>query len=1639
MADRINDLMYSLRQQESTDNYQKPDEAGSGCWGGYQFCQDTWDSYANKAGLSDYVGIRPDQAPPEVQDAVTRAELEENLQRYNGDERYAVLAHYGGQGAADKAYANQSIPDTPETYNGKEYPSQNQYVSDILDGANGRPIDWNMPEQDGMEDTGLANTNSSLASAVRAFGSYVHSTDGVDMQISGGWRSAENNAAVNGAENSNHLSGNAVDIVIPDDTPEDVRQNIINTAIAWGFNSDGEDMYHDKGTGYHLHLTLPTGQLSPQGANWTGVATAGYSPETVQFPYNDAVSEIDYQDMYNKRPFGDKLSDTFYNMWYDNGVIGAARNALINASLQSQSGWRPSDTDMDLLNKIFKDNEVAKQAILANATSQDAFNTWVAIKQDDLARQQRAEMTSFGLHSVLGGLAGMIADPLNLIPFYGDGALVAKATTGLGIKALAEIGENRLFKIAGSALEMGTVNMLDSYQAQINGTRQANPAESFALGALGAAGLSALRHFVFTGGQKTKAIEDLANKYGQTLDKSAMEAMNVGDPGVVRLDAKLRGESTFRPQQTINPEAVTAVPASETESVLRKMMGVSEEPSLKMQRAQALSDKWFGTLDPNSPASTLLGQSASGILRKLGLAVDVSIRDVLQNIADNPQNTSLIQKTASKYLKQSITEDSLNRLVNKYSTRQTEDYTGKVLQALSDGPGSQSWKQVKRLTGINADDDLRDSLKQVLYRKTGVIYAEDGSKVIVNGLPNTEGAPMYDAMVRPEIFTDAEHLNPLGTTDEAPKVTSGIASTAQVRQESQVFKSKIMQYIGQKAQSTKYYGNTYGHMTNSPSNTLRDFGRRFLTDTRLNPERLPEGGLDFSQRKSILFRSMQNHLAEGMRDGFSPWFTQNMKLGLSAAKDEFGRQVEQAYDEIYKHNIKPTTQNPYILKMVEHLHDLRQEIQSEMKRAGLLQNTVEDTGLWRKVDADKLSDLIRSHGGQEGLIKDLAAYGRTFANREKYEEMFNKIAPEERVDTLDDFIKRETQNWAYGIVDRGLSDTKLSHTDLNKADKMEEWLRRAPIDTRGVMKMSDGMNFSFDHNLRDLDVYKTARNVIDRTSASVALRDVGINDMHTYFNDLRATVQRELQEAVDVRRMKPSAMRDAMEELDWTISHSIGRPFGNFNTRDQMSKFSRLMTKQSYAMNGYNMGLNQISENFNALGITGTRAITNMIPGLRRVLRSFTQRPLTTDQANRLRTAYSYGNYTMFNPMNLSVPQAERIGVLGKVYGKTSDALDLAGDLTTAVNRISAMTNNVISILEVDVFEDLLHWAQTGKGSSYIKEARNFESAGVKDIPSFKQTLADTFTGLNKADPDAATKALDKLRDKNYDVYTQLRAFTQQASSKAILQPTISNGNYFLKKGTLAPIIMQFQNFSRMALDSHLMRGLEHWDKEMTLGLIGSGVSAGTLWYARTWLYGQFKYKDTNQRQAFYDQVLTPENLVRAGFIRSATLAGVSPLNDWYEAATGAGTIRTTVQRKSNQGFNVGSAIAQYPAIKALQDDYTILSSGASAIHDSLMRSQVYQDDISGLTKLLPADKWVGTQLLMTQLGMNQGDTFVNTYPKRPSGVPRINSVVNAVAPDVPPKSALSNLLKGNGNSGTVVPKKTPEPSILDKLLGGNE
>ena len=109
-----------------------------------------------------------------------------------------------------------------------------------------------LPEQAGMEDKGLRNTDENTKNMAYMVGSWLKSTYGLSPEVSGGWRSPENNAANNGSPTSWHLQGKAIDINVGE-----IDEAMAAQIKEYAQQFFDEVLYHDVGSGLHLHLGNP--------------------------------------------------------------------------------------------------------------------------------------------------------------------------------------------------------------------------------------------------------------------------------------------------------------------------------------------------------------------------------------------------------------------------------------------------------------------------------------------------------------------------------------------------------------------------------------------------------------------------------------------------------------------------------------------------------------------------------------------------------------------------------------------------------------------------------------------------------------------------------------------------------------------------------------------------------------------------------------------------------------------------------------------------------------------------------------------------------------------------------------------------------------------------------------------------------------------------------------------------------------------------------------------------------------------------------------------------------------------------------------------------------------------------------------
>lgn len=139
--------------------------------------------------------------------------------------------------------------------------------------ADGIP-EANLPISQG-DNPDLTDLSPTMKSVMPMVGGAIYQLGFKDAQITSGYRTAEHNASVGGVPNSEHTKGNAVDIYLGDNVDEAQA----NKALSYFKQYFGEVLFHDAGTGRHLHLADYHGGM--KAANPKEQSAAAYNPQRV--------------------------------------------------------------------------------------------------------------------------------------------------------------------------------------------------------------------------------------------------------------------------------------------------------------------------------------------------------------------------------------------------------------------------------------------------------------------------------------------------------------------------------------------------------------------------------------------------------------------------------------------------------------------------------------------------------------------------------------------------------------------------------------------------------------------------------------------------------------------------------------------------------------------------------------------------------------------------------------------------------------------------------------------------------------------------------------------------------------------------------------------------------------------------------------------------------------------------------------------------------------------------------------------------------------------------------------------------------------------------------------------------------------
>lgn len=180
---------------------------------------------------------------------------------------FAAGAHVMGSGRDALEEQRANAPNPTDLLNSvrNQTPSANmpEDIQSIIDGANKSSGGTSLAVAEGVEDSDLSHTNASIVQRAEALNKFAIDNFGQPLTVSGGWRSPENNARSNGAENSRHLSGGALDIST-EGLNDEQRQLLFKMAGELGFDTNEDVIYHDRGSGYHMHLQDAGSQQNAQ-------------------------------------------------------------------------------------------------------------------------------------------------------------------------------------------------------------------------------------------------------------------------------------------------------------------------------------------------------------------------------------------------------------------------------------------------------------------------------------------------------------------------------------------------------------------------------------------------------------------------------------------------------------------------------------------------------------------------------------------------------------------------------------------------------------------------------------------------------------------------------------------------------------------------------------------------------------------------------------------------------------------------------------------------------------------------------------------------------------------------------------------------------------------------------------------------------------------------------------------------------------------------------------------------------------------------------------------------------------------------------------------------------------------------------
>nr|UWG83907.1 MAG: tail lysozyme [Bacteriophage sp.] len=546
---------------------------------------------------------------------------------------------------------------------------------------------------------------------------------------------------------------------------------------------------------------------------------------------------------------------------------------------------------------------------------------------------------------------------------------------------------------------------------------------------------------------------------------------------------------------------------------------------------------------------------------------------------------------------------------------------------------------------------------------------------------------------------------------------------------------------------------------------------------------------------------------------------------------------------------------------------------------------------------------------------------------------------------IDEFRKTKCKAWADNIM-QPLED-KLDGLDTDGASSklgdLNFFRGRLPMDTGIVMDIKDAEGnvvkaFSFDNDLRYYDLEHTLNRTNRRFAGEVAVRNVLGSA-----NEYGAFVKKVLHElrlasmGNDGRINSSTAEKNKRWFLD-NIARLRGmRDHYERNIYDEGSAVTKILNNFAYFKRGGSMGWNQLGDLGGAIAYGGLKQVFGVFNPLRKFVQDVRLGKANSEMVEDLSwhvfgepvERYIFrGNWGDTQTRNAL---SKRGFGVDNLLISAADMTHNLGKFTSQINMLGHMTDTMVRSARSAAITDSIRWAH---GETFNALRNPFSKANIKalgrhvDLAQLKKDLRTYVKWDGKKGTVADGFDVDAWRKERPDTFWAWYDLMQNQVEKSVLLSS-SEGNRNMLKDThsLMRLVMMFKDFNMRSNNAQFMRMLQQHEAQDAMAFALSLMTNTAAFAARNGAKMATLYAlgQTDAANYIKENYMNDKALAKAAFFRTGFLSPMGVANDFWEAGTGAPTIRTTVSQYRNNppkdfGDFVGNSVQQLPAVDTLSD-----------------------------------------------------------------------------------------------------------------------